>query len=102
MCYEDLDCAARTCLKVKELKMGNLSLLWMEDGEGNEHIYVGKSDIKSAFHLMCLNKSSWRWLVMKAHNPRTGKWQFFIDKCLPFRSSISCAHFKGSLTHSSI
>ena len=92
--YEDLDCMACTCLKVKELKMGNLSLFWMEDGDGNELIYIGKSDIKSAFCLLCLNKSSWRWLVMKARNPRTGNWQFFIDKCLPFGSSISCAHFQ--------
>ena len=31
---------------------------------------------------------------MMAQNPLTGKWQFFIDKCLPFGASISCAHFQ--------
>ena len=31
---------------------------------------------------------------MAAQNPVTGEWQFFVDKCLPFGSSISCAHFQ--------
>ena len=39
---------------------------------------------------------------MKARSPLDGKWYFFIDKCLPFGSSISCAHFQsisGALAH---
>ena len=31
---------------------------------------------------------------MKAVNPISGKMQYFVDKCLPFGSSISCAHFQ--------
>ena len=32
---------------------------------------------------------------MKAMHPTTGKWYFFVDKCLPFGSSISCAIFQA-------
>ena len=31
---------------------------------------------------------------MKAQDPQTGHWKFFIDKCLPFGASISCALFQ--------
>ena len=92
--YEDLDCAARTCIRVKAFKMRNLNLFMGEDADSNKFIFLGKSDIKSAFRLLGLKKSSWKWLIMKAQNPVTGKWQYFVDKCLPFGSSISCAHFQ--------
>ena len=39
---------------------------------------------------------------MSAENPITGKIQFFVDKCLPFGSSISCAlfqRFSNALKH---
>ena len=39
---------------------------------------------------------------MKARDPRTQIWKFFIDKCLPFGSSISCAlfqRFSSALCH---
>lgn len=32
---------------------------------------------------------------MKAMHPLTNKWYFFVDKCLPFGSSISCAIFQA-------
>ena len=57
-------------------------------------IFSGKSDLKSAFCILGLSKVSWRWLVMKARDPSTGIWKFFVDKCLPFGSSISCSHFQ--------
>ena len=31
---------------------------------------------------------------MKAYHPVTGRLQYFVDKCLPFGASISCAHFQ--------
>ena len=34
------------------------------------------------------------WLVMKAQDPCTGEWCYFVDKCLPFGASISCALFQ--------
>ena len=36
-------------------------------------------------------------LVMKAKHPISGLWYYFIEKCLPFRASISCAHFQRFL-----
>ena len=92
--YQDIDCAVQTCLKVKQFKLNNFSLFLTEDKQGNKYIFLGKSDIKSAFHLMPLSRSSFLWLIMKARHPLTGKWVYFVDKCLPFGSSISCAHFQ--------
>ena len=57
-------------------------------------IYAGKTDLKSAFRLLGLAARCWQWLVMKAEDPETGQWRFFVDKCLPFGASISCALFQ--------
>ena len=57
-------------------------------------IFAGKSDIQNAFRLLPLLRKCWKWLVMKARDPRTGKWKYFFDKCLPFGASISCALFQ--------
>ena len=54
-----------------------------------------KSDMASAFRHFPMSKKSWRYLVMKARSPIDHKWYFFIDKCMPFGSSISCAHFQA-------
>ena len=56
--------------------------------------YVAKSDMKSAFRNLPIKPEDWRWLVMKAQDPWDNRWKFFVDKCLPFGSSISCAHFQ--------
>ena len=61
----------------------------------NRPIFIGKSDMSSAFHQMPLRPDQYQWLVMKAKNPIDGKTYFFIDKCLPFSSLISCAHFQS-------
>ena len=92
--YQDIDCTVHTCLKVKQFKLDNWSLFFCQDENGNRYIFLGKSDIKSAFRLIPLSRSSYPWLIMKARHPITGEWCFFIDKCLPFGSSISCAHFQ--------
>ena len=57
-------------------------------------IFYGKTDVSSVFRLVPLNKSSWAWLVMMAEDPETAEKLYFFDKCLPFGSSISCAHFQ--------
>ena len=39
---------------------------------------------------------------MKAQDPKTNEWFYFVDKCLPFGSSISCAlfqRFSNALKH---
>ena len=48
----------------------------------------------SAFRLLPLKPGQVCWLVMKVKYPETGKTMFFVDKCLPFGASISCAQFQ--------
>ena len=77
--YNDLDTAIQN------------SFHW---GGQSQKVVYGKTDVQSAFCLALLKKSCWRWLVMMAPNPITGKMLFFIDKCLPFGASINCAIFQ--------
>ena len=46
------------------------------------------------FRNIPLGGASWRWLVLKCKHPITGVTCYFVDKCLPFRSSISCRYFQ--------
>ena len=48
----------------------------------------------SAFRNLGLGKSSWNWTVLKAWSPIDEQMYYFIDKCLPFGSSISCTLFQ--------
>ena len=66
----------------------------MQAGGDGSVVYMSKTDGKSAFRVLPLGKESWRWLIMKAENPYTGEIQFFVDKCLPFGATISCALFQ--------
>ena len=75
--YPDFDDAVRLCLKA---------------GKGCK---IGKSDMSSAFRHLPMLRNCWRFLVMMAQDPKSGKDYFFFDKCLPFGSSISCAHFQA-------
>ena len=84
--YNDLDAAVMSCLRVsKELE---------EIFGANAPIFLAKSDLLSAFRMLPIKVQHWRWLVMKAYHPVTGRLQYFVDKCLPFGASISCAHFQ--------
>ena len=65
--------------------------LCLSEGRGCK---IAKSDMKSAFRNLGIKKNHWRYLVMKAKNPLDGKIYYFVDKCLPFRASISCSHFQ--------
>ena len=56
---------------------------------------LGKSDLTSAFRHLCMSPQWWRFLVMKAQSPLDDQWYYFVDKCMPFGSSISCAHFQA-------
>ena len=62
--------------------------------EDSEEVSVGKTDLSSAFRFVPMRKKDWAFLVMKARNPIDKKWYFFIDKCMPFGSSRSCANFQ--------
>ena len=67
---------------------------FFKDQKCNRVIYAGKSNLKSVFRILGLSPKSWPWLVMKAQDPQTGQWKYFVDKCLPFGASISCALFQ--------
>ena len=79
--YPDFTDAVSLCIE-----MGKLN--------GGVYAYMGKSDFKSAFRNLGISPADWALLVMKARNPDTKKMQYFVDKCLPFDGSISCAHFQ--------
>ena len=75
--YPDFDKAIQLCLRA------------------GKSCKISKSDMRSAFRNLGMKKSHWRFLVMKAQSPLDEKIYYFIDKCLPFGSSISCAHFQA-------
>ena len=75
--YPDFDEAVKICL---------------QEGVGCS---IGKSDMSSAFRHVPMAKDQWWLLVMKAEHPTTGQICYFVDKCLPFGSSISCAIFQA-------
>ena len=88
--YKDLDHAINVCMKLLK-KHGRSTIL-----------YFSKTDLKLAFRVIPVMVIHRRWLLMKAQNPETGETIFFIDKCLPFRASISCVAFQAfsnALTH---
>ena len=66
--------------------------LCLQEGRG---CYVAKSDMSSAFRHVPMRPDQWFLLVMKAVHPSTGQVFYFVDKCLPFGSSISCAIFQA-------
>ena len=80
--YHDLDYAVRT------------SFICRNSRNYSGKLYYAKTDLKSAFHILGLHPICFKWLLMKAQHPVTGEVFYFIDKCLPFGSSISCSHFQ--------
>ena len=76
--YPDFNDAIQLCIQVGQ------------SGEGK----AAKSDMSMAFRNIPMNKESWAYLVLMACHPVTGKRYYFVDKCLPFGSSISCAIFQ--------
>ena len=63
---------------------------------------MGKSDMSMAFRQVLVRSQVFKLLILKAEHPEIGETFFYIDKCLPFGSSISCAIFQAisdSITH---
>ena len=56
---------------------------------------MGKSDMSMAFRHVPMRVEDFRYLILKAYHPKTNKVYYFVDKCLPFGSSISCKHFQS-------
>ena len=61
---------------------------------GIQTIYFAKSDLKNAFRIIGIRPNQRYLLILKARDPIMKKWCYFVDKCLPFGSSICCSHFQ--------
>ena len=78
--------------KVKYCEFDDAIRRCLEEGKGCK---ISRSDMKAAFRNLGMAKQFWPYLIMKAKNPDDGLWYYFVDKCLPFGASISCAHFQA-------
>ena len=85
--YNDLDHSVKNCLDL--LRKASEMLVT------RPQIYLGKSDLSNAFKLAPALVKHHKWLVLKAQHPVSGKVWFFIDLCMPFGASISCAIFQA-------
>ena len=74
--YADFDEAVKLCLR---------------EGKG---CHVGKSDMSMAFRHIPLKVKDFKYLILKSYHPITNQLWYFVEKCLPFGSSISCKHFQ--------
>ena len=88
--YPSFDDAIKLCLR--EIKQG-IEIVHIENGK--ILIFLGKSDLRSAFCNLGMFPGQFCFLVMKAKSPIDQKTYYFVDKCLPFGASISCAHFQN-------
>ena len=67
MKYNDIDAAVKAYLNLAA-KFRQMEMKFVSDDE-NEQVFIifgGKTDLKSAFRILCMSRSSFRWLVMKA------------------------------------
>ena len=81
--YEDLDKAIQDCLQLMALNQNT-----------NGTLFYGKSDFSSAFRILPILVIQRGILTMLAYHPVTGEKFYFMDLCLPFGSSRSCALFQ--------
>ena len=63
--------------------------------QAGKYCKISKSDFKSAFRNLGIIPRDWMCLILKAKSPLDGEEYFFVDKCLPFGASISCAIFQA-------
>ncbi len=56
---------------------------------GNE-AYIGLSNMEHAFRQVPIHPEDWQLLVFKAIDPSDNRMKYFVDKCLPFGSAVSC------------
>ena len=82
--YNDLDAAIKECLHI---------LREAEEfpDDASDQLVFAKSDCSNVLPVLVYQC---RFLILKATHPITGKTLYFVDKCLPFGASISCALFQ--------
>ena len=61
----------------------------------SDTIFVRKSDMSMAFRHVPLRVKDFELLILKASHSITNKMYWFVEKCLPFGSSISCVIFQA-------
>ena len=83
--YKNLDHAVEESLNL---------LSKLRNSGGDNLLFYGKTDVKSAFRILSLSVSCFKWLILKAREPITGCTFFFVEKNVPFRASISCRLFQ--------
>ena len=92
--YNDLDSAVEKSLKLINMIQDTLGV--------KPKLFYGKSDLKSAFRIL-LGKPDNFWIfIMMAKHPITARIYYFVDKCMAFGHSISCAlfqRFSNALAH---
>ena len=81
--YQDLDCAILNILRILKCAPG-----------GEKTVVFAKSDFSHAFRILPILVIQRKFLLMMAYHPETGKQYYFVDLCLPFGSSRSCALFQ--------
>ena len=87
--YKDIDHTIHNCLRYLKKRKES------QNGTFNFNcLFFRKTDLQSAFRILGIKKRCWNLLLLKGKNPVTGQFEYFTDKCLPFGSSISCAHFQ--------
>ena len=62
-----------------------------------KHVFVQNEICHMTFRNVPKNRKSWAYLILKATHSITGKTHYFVDKCLPFGASVSCAIFQELL-----
>ena len=91
-----MDVVVKACLDAKNFAINQTK-------EENPVIFLGKSDHLRAFRQVPLARKCWKFLVIMADSPsNNNKKKYFVDKCLPFGLSISCAiyqHVSNALAH---
>ena len=97
--YNDLDYAVKCCLEVwnRATNVTNLTsapITTKQIACKSDLLYLSKTDLKSAFRILPLSSKSYPWVIMQCQNPVSKQTYFFVDKVLPFGSSISYSHFQ--------
>lgn len=68
----------------------NISLDMLQQYGENTDLHYSRTDAANAFRVLPISNHDRHLQMLKAENPRSGKWCYFIDLCCGFDSSSSC------------
>lgn len=87
--YQDLQDAVRISLEILKVNP-------------QANIHYSKLDRKNAFRVLSIHPHDRRWQVLKAENPLTSEFVYFVDLCVSFGNRASCflyEKFSRALAH---